>query len=244
MSNVNHSSGANRSQSLRNRRNPYEAESGYSRPKTPQIEIPLSREGVRDVAYNAARGFGDALGNAATGIIDEVTGFDRNQDQNEPAYSAPDRGGVHIPTFAEYQKEQEKVHTQFFLEQQRAAELVSRKRKEDDDKRIDEIKQVLKDEIDRFQKLQTQMNEHIEKAKKLLLIEQQEFKKGLYHITIAEVLLMALRNALVDISNSNNWLEAMMSKKKKRGSLFSTRSKQQGTQYSLSQELSISRSTG
>ena len=40
---------------------------------------------------------------------------------------------------------------------------------------------------------------------------------------------------------SRTWMQALMSKKAKRGSAFAARSKKQGTAYSMSQELSNSR---
>lgn len=245
MTQMNNNSGGSRQAGARNRRHSYETESSLTSSRASRKDRQSSGNRLRDTAHSVASGMGDMLSNAATGVIDSVMGTTPSYDYDDNQYyQGPDRGGVRIPTFEEHQLAEQKRQLQFFQEQQRAMEAVVERRQKEDEKKVEEIKEMLKSEIQRFDKLQKQMSENIEKAKKLLLLEQKEVKKGLYHITMAEVLLMALRNAIVDISNSNNWLEALISRKKKRGSLFATRSKQQGTQYSLSQELSLARSTG
>lgn len=210
---------------------------------------------MQDYAYNVAQGIGNAMSDVASGFINEVTGFGSSgSDQNsqsantQETYQAPpsnpDRGGVRIPTYAEFQEQENARQNQFYLEQQRAAEAVAKKRMDEDRKRIDEIHAMLRKEIEKYEKAQHTMNENLEKIKKMLLLEQQQAKKGIYHITHAEVLVMMFRSFLADINESNTWLEALISKKKKRGSLFAVQSKKKGTQYSMSQELSIARSTG
>ncbi|MEK7070648.1 MAG: DUF5660 family protein [Patescibacteria group bacterium] len=74
-----------------------------------------------------------------------------------------------------------------------------------------------------------------------LTINEFSEKPGVYHVRFLELILSILRTVREKIGDSNTWLQAMMSKKKKRGSLFAGRSKQMGTQYSLSQELQITR---
>jgi hypothetical protein len=82
---------------------------------------------------------------------------------------------------------------------------------------------------------------------KLLTLQQmtldQSEKKGVYYVRFMELMMELVRTLAAQVSESNTWLEAMISKKKRRGSLFAARSKNQGTQYSMSQELSIARST-
>lgn len=246
-------SGSAKNAAHRNKRNSFETESSYSKGSSApaQNQEQTLRNRFRETSYSVASGLGNVLSDAAHGIVNEVTGYDdqaydtsADQYDVDPQSGSETSGGVNIPTFAEYQLEQQQKHLQFFQEQQRAVEAIVKRRQKEDEKKVEEIKQMLKTEIQRFEKLQHQMNENIEKAKKLLLLDDRDIRKGLYHVTMAEVVLMALRNAIMDISNSNNWLEALISRKKKRGSLFASRTKQQGTQYSLSQELSIARSTG
>ncbi|MDO9027792.1 MAG: DUF5660 domain-containing protein, partial [Candidatus Roizmanbacteria bacterium] len=75
-----------------------------------------------------------------------------------------------------------------------------------------------------------------------LTINDLPEKPGIYHIRFLELVLSILRTLRAKVGESKTWLQALMSKKKKRGSLFVVRSKKQGTQYSLSQELQSSRS--
>lgn len=246
MSKMSTRTGGNRSPHTRNSRNSYEVEKSYSQAPSRRVRTTDSSviSTVQDAAYDTARAVGDTLSNVATGFIDELTGYDRGQDDAEVTPQSPDRGGVRIPTYAEFQQEQEQKQTQFFMEQQRAAEAEARKRMDEDRRHIDEIHEMLRKEIDKYEKAQHTMNENLEKIKKMLLLEQQQAKKGIYHVTHAEVLVMMFRSFLANINESNTWLEALISRKSKRGSLFATRSKSKGTQYSMSQELSIARSTG
>ncbi|MCX6732754.1 MAG: DUF5660 domain-containing protein, partial [Candidatus Roizmanbacteria bacterium] len=62
------------------------------------------------------------------------------------------------------------------------------------------------------------------------------------HVKFLEIVLQILRSVRAKVGESSTWMQALMSKKKKRGSLFASRSKKQGTAYSMSQELSNSRS--
>jgi len=179
---------------------------------------------------------------------------DRNSTEIESSYSrasatnnsekAPDRGGVRIPTIAEFQQEQQNKRLQFFQEQQRATEIAAKRRQSEDIRRIEELHKVLTEEIKKFEKVHKQINVNLEKAKKILLEEQSKIQAGNYHVTFAEVLQMVVHNAFADADKSNNWLEALVSRKKRRGSLFATQSKTKGTSYSLSQELALARSSG
>ncbi|MCA9372271.1 hypothetical protein KC726_05245 [Candidatus Woesebacteria bacterium] len=67
-----------------------------------------------------------------------------------------------------------------------------------------------------------------------------------YTIHFLDLIIDTLKHILKrvqDLGKSNTWMEAMMTKKSKRGSLFAARSKKKGTQYSMSKELSLTRQT-
>ncbi len=66
-------------------------------------------------------------------------------------------------------------------------------------------------------------------------------KPGTYHVHFLEMILLFLRGLKQKVGEANTWLEAMQSKRAKRGSAFSVRSKRKGTQYSMSQELQTAR---
>lgn len=113
-------------------------------------------------------------------------------------------------------------------------------------------KEIVRKEIKQLSEQITKEIEMIKKADKNLLQEVRDIQKlnleslpekpGIYHIRFFEIILSILRTLRAKIGESKTWLQAMISKKKKRGSLFVVRSKKQGTQYSLSQELQSARS--
>jgi hypothetical protein len=67
-------------------------------------------------------------------------------------------------------------------------------------------------------------------------------KLGVYHVRFLEIILKILQSIKLKINESGTWLEAMRSKRAKRGSAFMANSKKKGTQYSMSQELTLTRS--
>lgn len=73
-------------------------------------------------------------------------------------------------------------------------------------------------------------------------LESLPDKPGIYHIRFFELLLSLLRSIRAKIGESKTWMQAMITKRKKRGSLFVALTKKKGTMYSLSQELQSARS--
>ncbi len=108
-------------------------------------------------------------------------------------------------------------------------------------RKIQELTELIKREIDALKRENSSLLSEVKDVEKLTVNELPE-KPGIYHIRFLEVVLELIRQIRAKVGESRTWLEALMSKKKKRGSLFAARSKKQGTQYSLSQELQTSRS--
>lgn len=114
-------------------------------------------------------------------------------------------------------------------------------------------KEIVQNEIKQLLEQIRQEIRMIKNADKSLLHEVKDIEKlslesmpeqtGVYHIRFLEFVLNILRSVRAKVNESRTWLEAMQSKRKKRGSLFASLSKKKGTQYSLSQELQASRST-
>lgn len=111
-------------------------------------------------------------------------------------------------------------------------------------KKIEQIKELI-EEIKREVKLIKQSKQEliadVEEVEKVILQSLPE-KPGVYHIRFLEILLSFIKSLRAKVGEAKTWLAAMISKKKKRGSLFAVRAKQKGTQYSLSQELQSARS--
>lgn len=108
-------------------------------------------------------------------------------------------------------------------------------------KQIKELSDQIKREIDLIKKADTALQQEVKEVENLTLEALPE-KPGIYHIRFFEIVLSLLNTIRAKIGESRTWMQAMVSKRKKRGSLFAARSKKQGTQYSLSQELSSARS--
>lgn len=112
--------------------------------------------------------------------------------------------------------------------------------------------EIVRKEIRQLTEQITKEFEYIKKADAFLIQEVKDVQKltleslpekpGIYHIRFFEIVLSILRSLRAKIGESRTWLQAMISKKKKRGSLFTVRSKKKGTLYSLSQELQSARS--
>jgi hypothetical protein len=110
----------------------------------------------------------------------------------------------------------------------------------------------IKQEIKQLHELIIREIEMLKRADKNLLNEVKDVQKvsieslpnkpGVYHVRFLEVILGILRVVRAKVSESCTWLEALKTKKKKRGSLFAALSKKKGTQYSLSNELQTARS--
>lgn len=108
----------------------------------------------------------------------------------------------------------------------------------------DQIKQLtesIKREVALVKKADKSLMGEINDISKLTLDSLPE-KTGIYHVRFLEIILSLLQTIRAKIGESRTWLTAMVSKKKKRGSLFASLSKKKGTQYSLSQEMSSARS--
>lgn len=108
-------------------------------------------------------------------------------------------------------------------------------------KEIKELTEQIKKEIELLKKADASLLSDIKDIQKIGVEELPE-KPGIYHIRFLEIILSILRNLRAKVGESRTWLAAMVSKRKKRGSLFGSLSKKKGTQYSLSQELQASRS--
>jgi hypothetical protein len=108
-------------------------------------------------------------------------------------------------------------------------------------RQIKELTEQIKKEIELIKKADASLLNEVRDVEKISLNSLPE-KPGIYHIRFLEIVLNILRALRAKIGESKTWLQALVSKKKKRGSLFLARSKKQGTQYSLSQELQTARS--
>ncbi|MBI2051256.1 hypothetical protein HYT33_00680 [Candidatus Roizmanbacteria bacterium] len=107
--------------------------------------------------------------------------------------------------------------------------------------KVGELTELIRKEIKLLEKTDSSLISEVKDVEKLTVNPLPE-KPGVYHVRFLEIILSLIRTIRLRIGESKTWLEALMTKKKKRGSLFVTRSKKMGTQYSLSSELQVTRS--
>ena len=114
----------------------------------------------------------------------------------------------------------------------------------EEEKQMSEIKELIeqiRQEVKMIKKADSALMSEVSDIEKLTIDTMPE-KPGIYHVRFLEVVLKVLELLRSKISESGLWMEAMKSKKAKRGSAFASNSKKKGTQYSMSQELSNARS--
>ncbi|QQG43899.1 MAG: hypothetical protein HYW86_03445 [Candidatus Roizmanbacteria bacterium] len=75
-----------------------------------------------------------------------------------------------------------------------------------------------------------------------LSIEPISEKPGIYHERFLQFILNLLKTLRAKVGESRTWLQAFVTKKKKRGSAFLTRRKEKGSLYDQSMELNTARS--
>lgn len=105
---------------------------------------------------------------------------------------------------------------------------------------IKELTEAVKKEIQLIKKSDKSLLAELSDIQKIALESMPE-KAGIYHVRFLEIVLNILKALRAKVGESRTWLQAMVSKKKKRGSLFAALTKKKGTQYSLSQELQSAR---
>jgi hypothetical protein len=108
-------------------------------------------------------------------------------------------------------------------------------------KQIKELVEQIRKEIELIKKADKTLLNQVSEIEHVA-VEQLPEKPGVYHVRFLEIVLRILQSLRQKIGESKTWLSAMISRKKKRGSLFLALSKKKGTQYSLSQELQSARS--
>lgn len=117
------------------------------------------------------------------------------------------------------------------------------KRNVEESRQIEQIKELIKaikQEVESIKKSDKALMDEVRDIEKLTLDTLPE-KVGIYHIRFLEVVLKVLQTMRLKIGESGTWMQALISKKQKRGSAFAARTKSKGTQYSMSQELQVTR---
>jgi len=190
----------------------------------PSYKNPL--EAVRDLGASTVKSAVDSVGKIGTGMIDQLFGnYDEDDDENQEK--------SFVKEIKEAKKNLEKKQQVFNFQEYHENTLVRR--------HIAELTEQIRKEIEALKKADQSLLNDVRDIEKIALNDLPE-KPGIYHVRFLEIVLNILRALRAKVGESRTWLQAMITRKKKRGSLFAARSKKQGTQYSLSQELQSARS--
>ncbi len=169
--------------------------------------------------------FGTSLVNGATDVFDQMFGNVSNPDR------MTDKEAIWYNQQEQQKPVGRKVEKSIFnFRNYHEKEIVTR-----------EI-QALTNEIKKAVVVVKHESSELIKDAEKLSIEGVSENPGVYHQRFLEVILNLLQALRAKIGESRTWMQAMISKKKKRGSLFVARTKEKGTQYSLSDEQKITRS--
>lgn len=161
------------------------------------------------------------------------------QKQAYEQYIAAQENSGNEPQEAQSPEKQGVINTEF----KDVFDLTKHKEDVDRPKRIKEIQTLLQEiraEIADLKRRSDGLNNEVEQVEKAALSSLPS-ESGIYHVHYLETMLQFLQGIKEKVGEARTWMQAMQSKKKKRGSAFASRSKKQGTQYSMSQELSAAR---
>ena len=117
-------------------------------------------------------------------------------------------------------------------------------RERQEEKEIEELRQIIKlieKEVKEIKRKSNQVLQNVHDIENTVINTHEE-EPTMYMFRVLNAFLDVLRSINLNLPSSSTWMEAMQSKKAKRGSLFAARSKKSGTSYSQSQELSNARS--
>src|SRR3989339_1475174 len=184
-------------------------------------------ESLRDLGTSTAKNTADAFGKIGGGMLDQFFG---GADDHEDDNFGPEFNFKKEESKAKAGKKEVKI---FNYQEYYETTLIK--------KQIQELTDAIRKEIEMIKKADASLINDVKDVEKLTINNLPE-KPGIYHIRFLELVLNILRTLRAKVGESKTWLQALMSKKKKRGSAFVVRSKKSGTQYSMSQELSNSRS--
>ena len=181
-------------------------------------------ESLRELSSNMGKSTVDALQTMGSGMIDQLLGVSHETEKTE------DR----IQNTETTDKKKLQKEANLFNYTSHHENVIVRNE-------IQQLLEQIKQEVKYIQKADAALMNDVRDIEKFTMDTLSE-KPGVYHVKFLEIVLRILQSVRMKIGESKTWMQALMSKKAKRGSAFAARSKKQGTSYSMSQELSNSRS--
>ncbi len=189
-------------------------------------------ETLKDLGSGIVKGTADAVKDIATGTFEQLFGFDSKPTKNHLEKREIEE---RFPSkeILEKKKPIRKIErTLFRWTDYREQVVVKRK--------IEQLIQEIRAEAEALKKTTASITAEVKEIEKIAL-ERLPEKVGVYHVRFLEIILKLVKSLRAKASESKTWLEALLTRKKKRGSLFLALAKKKGTQYSLSEELKMAR---
>lgn len=199
-----------------------------SKNKTTQGQKDNTLETIKDFGSSMTKNTANEFKKIGSGVFDQFFGS-HDADYDDSFENPIESWGKEAKQPSKHKQEFKLFNYTEYYEK----ELVKRQ--------IKELTEQIIKEIELIKKADASLLNEIKDVEAISINALPE-KPGIYHIRFLEIVLSILRTLRAKIGESKTWMQALISKKKKRGSLFMARSKKQGTQYSLSQELSTARS--
>lgn len=185
-------------------------------------------EALRDVSSSMGKGTIDALQSMGSGMLDQLLGI------TEKTPTTPEEQQQKQVEELKKENKSLKKEANLFNYQSHHENVTVRQE-------IQHLLEQIRQEVQYIKKADASLMNDVRDIEKFTMETLSE-KPGIYHVKFLEIVLRILQSVRMKVGESRTWMSALMSKKKKRGSLFASRSKKQGTSYSMSQELSNSRS--
>ncbi len=185
-------------------------------------------ESLRDLSSGMGKTTIEALQSMGSGMIDQLMGT------THASPEAPEQEQPEESEAAQKVKKNLKKEANLFNYQSHHENVIVRDQ-------IQKLLEQIKQEVQYIKKTDASLLNDVRDIEKFTMDTLSE-KPGIYHVKFLEIVLRILQTVRMKVGESKTWMQALMSKKKKRGSAFASRSKKQGTAYSMSQELSNSRS--
>lgn len=186
-------------------------------------------ESLKDFGTSTVKNVGSSFKDLGTGMLDQFFGGfedDENDEMMGKEFQPPSKEQKVSP-------KAKKEANIFNYNEYHESVLVK--------KEIHQLVEQIRKEIQYIKRADKSLLNEVKDIEKIAIDSLPE-KPGVYHVRFLEIVLRTLQLLRQKMGESKTWMQALMSKKKKRGSLFAVRSKKAGTQYSMSQELSNARS--
>lgn len=202
------------------------ANSTNQKKSVPNYKNPL--EAITDLGSSTVKNTAKAISDIGGGMFDQLLGRYNEENDDEKSKKLTSEQII-----KEAKKQLKKENRVFSYQEYYETTLIKRE--------IAQLTEMIRKEIEVIKKSNASLLAEVKDVEKLAINELPE-KPGIYHVRFLEIVLSLLRTLRAKVGESHTWLQAFISRKKKRGSLFATRSKKKGTAYSLSQELQNARS--